>query len=77
MPLLAKHSRRGSGCTEERHIAESILTILMLVCSSLETVVMERYTRLAEQIAKCYASVPLKPAPAELQRLFRDIGAPS
>lgn len=43
---------------------------------SLETVVMERYTRLNEQIAMCYASIPLNPNPAELQQMFREIGGP-
>ncbi len=52
------------------------LTVVAARCS-LEQVVMERYVRLGEQMAMCYANIPLKPSPAELQQSFRDVGPPS
>ena len=41
---------------------------------SLETVVMERYVRLDEQIALCYTNIQLVPSPGDLQHLFREAG---
>ena len=45
-------------------------------CHSLEQVVMERYVRLGEQMAMCYSTIPLKPSPAELQQIFKEVGPP-
>ena len=51
------------------------LARLLPLCS-LEQVVLERYNRLGEQVAACYAGTPLRPSPGELQQLFRGVPPP-
>lgn len=61
------------------HIAPregSYSEIAILYRCSLEQVVLERYSRLGEQVAACYAGTPLRPSPGELQQLFRQVTPP-